>query len=387
MKKIKKIIKFAFTGLLLLLILTACNSEPGTIGELLENMGKSPSEEKAMLLIKLIDKNETFPIVEDSNVFFIYKGKSDSAVSLTGDMNSWDNNGIRMSGIEGSDVYYAKQSFPENTRLEYKFIIDGKYIMDPLNEITDIGGYGENSVLMMPLYVFPKSILYRNLAVSGRIDTTDFKSVILNNTRKIYFYSHPGCGKSAPLIVFHDGGDYLKIGYTKTILDNLIDEGRIPPLNALFVDPVDRQKEYWISDNYLKMVFNELLPHVLNKYDLNPSQTGMIGASLGGLISFYALKNYGDRLNFIYSQSGAFWVEEDAILKEISEFSEFNTKIYFDYGSFEGVGESHKKIFDALNDNGIRYSSDVYNEGHNWGNWRAHLGSVLHEVLKEGNKN
>ncbi|MGD9488350.1 MAG: alpha/beta hydrolase-fold protein [Calditrichaceae bacterium] len=387
MKRIRKITVFAITGLLLAFIFTACDAEPKTVGELLEIMEKSPSEEKAELLIRRINKNDSFPIVEDSGVFFIYSGKSDSAVSLTGDMNSWDNEGIRMSRIEGTDIYFTKQSYIENARLEYKFIIDGKYITDPLNKVTDIGGYGENSVLMMPLYVFPKSILYRQLAVSGKLDTVNFKSDILNNTRNIYVYSHPKCVKSSPLIVFHDGSDYLKFGYTKTILDNLIDEGKIPPLNALFVDPANRQKEYWINDNYLKMIFRELLPYVLKKYDLNPSQTGMVGASLGGLISFYALKDYGHKLNFVYSQSGAFWVEDEAILKEISEFSEINTKIYFDYGSFERVDESHKNIFDALNKHGIRYSSRVYNEGHNWGNWRAHLGLILQDILKEESKN
>lgn len=383
MKTIKKIFVIVIAGFMMILSMTTCVSESGSVGEMIKSIKDAPSDEKTKLLIKLINKNDSFPIVENLDVYFIYHGKSDSMVSLTGDMNNWDENGIRMSKINGTDVYYTKQSFPEDARLEYKFIIDGKYIMDPLNEVTDIGGYGENSVLMMPLYVFPGSILYRHLAVSGKVDTTNFSSTILKNTRKIYFYTHPECGEKAPLIIFHDGGDYLRIGYTKTILDNLIDEGRIPPLTALFVDPVNRRDEYWINDQYLKMIFKELLPHVIKKYDINPSKKGMVGASLGGLISFYALKDYKHDLDFIYSQSGAFWVEEDAIMKEVTEFSGINTKIYFDFGSFEEIGESHKNIFDALDKHGVNYSFKIYNEGHNWGNWRSHLGLMLDEILKE----
>lgn len=57
--------------------------------------------------------------------------------------------------------------------------------------------------------------------------------------------------------------------------------------DPLFARPVD-------SDAYLKFLVNELKPHIDSHYavDPGPAQTAIMGSSMGGLISMYALAEY-----------------------------------------------------------------------------------------------
>ena len=109
----------------------------------------------------------------------------------------------------------------------------------------------------------------------------------------------------------------------------------------------------------------------------------MGGASLGGLITFCALKYYSQNLDFIFSQSGSFWADDEAILNIIKQLPSINTIIYLDYGSFEGTADTHKRLIQLLKEKGAHFSYDVYNEGHNWGSWRAHLDEALKFVFTE----
>lgn len=382
-----KIITFlikVFSLITIFLILVACEKSHTSFSDLLDDLNETPAEQRQQILDRFIIRQNNFPVVEDTAAYFILREKRNTDVYLSGDMNGWAKDSIALHRIEGADLYMVKQSYPLNARLEYKFIVNGKYILDPLNSYKDRGGFGENSVLMMPDYIFPTEILAQRAITKGTIDTITFKSWILKDTRDILYYHHPQADKDAPLIIFHDGGGYLEYACCNNILDNLINNGQIPPLNAMFVNPIDRAKEYWLNDKYLRMLFKELIPFVKRKYNLSDSiKTGMGGASLGGLITFYTLKDYSQNLDFIFSQSGAFWADDEAILDIIKQLPSINTIIYLDYGSFEGTADTHKRLIQLLKEKGAHFSYGVYNEGHNWGSWRAHLDEALKFVFTE----
>jgi enterochelin esterase-like enzyme len=75
-----------------------------------------------------------------------------------------------------------------------------------------------------------------------------FKSAALGNEREIAIYLPPQYSPHAepyPLIVLFDEDAYLSLVPTPIILDNVIFEGRIPPVVALLIGnaPVARDRE------------------------------------------------------------------------------------------------------------------------------------------------
>ena len=57
---------------------------------------------------------------------------------------------ITMTRIGGTDFFYYSKHFELNARLDYKFVADGSWILDPENPHKVYGGYGPNSELAMP---------------------------------------------------------------------------------------------------------------------------------------------------------------------------------------------------------------------------------------------
>ncbi len=334
-----------------------------------------PAEKRQALFDNYFKKHEQVPVIEDSTVYFVYLSEDTTAsVYLTGDMSAWKPDSIRMKRIKGTNWYIEIMNFPENARVEYKFVTKNQWITDPLNKYRDRGGLGINSVLLMPGYAFPTEILKRKGIQYGKIDTLEIYSTVNKKTRTVYFYRNADAGADAPLLLFHDGGDYLQYGSAQNILDNLAVDGDIPPLQAVFINPLNRMREYMMNDAYLNEVFEEILLQIREKYALKKDlPTGMIGASLGGLISMYALKHSPDKLSFMISQSGAFWVDDGKIMDIIAALPAISATVTLSCGAFEGLVESNKAMVHILDEKNVKYKYEVYAEGHNWGHWRRSL--------------
>ncbi|MCU0240437.1 MAG: glycoside hydrolase family 15 protein, partial [Pyrinomonadaceae bacterium] len=93
-----------------------------------------------------IRKGETETIM-----MFSYIG-NDKNVQIAGDFTDWKPYDImKFQTFEGYSVKFLK--FPNASRVEYKLIVDGKWINDPLNpNKVDNGVGGENSFFTMPDY-------------------------------------------------------------------------------------------------------------------------------------------------------------------------------------------------------------------------------------------
>ncbi len=359
-----------------IMLLISCSGEPKTFEDLLKKV-QSTSVKNAEHLIRNFTQEHTFPYVQDSNAYFLFEDTTDRAVFLAGDFTDWRGDSIPLTPIGKTGFRFVHRTFPLNARLEYKFVRGGQWLLDPLNPLKEEGGFGENSVLMMPAYRFPREALLNIGYRVSRLDTFEFKSKILRNKRTVVFYRHPKASPRAPLLVFNDGGDYLRFAAARIILDNLIGSRTIRPLNALFVSPKRRNKEYWLNDRYLRMIFDELLPQVFQKYDLTPDTLGLGGASLGGEIALYALRDFGKRLDFVFSQSGALGIEHEKLLDILQALPEIKAKIYVSYGIFENVQKEHARLQSILETKNVQYRMQEFPEGHNWGNWRGHLKDVL----------
>lgn len=366
----------------LIVLIVGCNDRPQTFTALLQELSTLPDSEHQTVVAEFTARQKMFPQIEKDSVYFLIQLSAEDRPYLTGDMCFWRPDSLPMVRITTTDFYYYAMHLPEDARLEYQFVVGQRFFNDPLNPYKDGGGYGENSVLMMPAYKFPKTVLFRKEHAISRLDTLVFKSKILNNSRQVFVYIPTVDEEIQALIFFHDGVDYLQYGKAQIILDNLISTGQIPAVYGVFINPVERGREYRFNDDYLRLLFRELLPELKRGYRLPVDlRLGMGGVSLGGLITLYALKDYGRQLDFVFLQSAALQVDDYLVLKKLSGLKSTGTRVYLHLGSFEGLEEGHRLLSELLGQAGITYTLKIVHEGHNWGNWRAYLPEALHYGL------
>ncbi|MBW7460239.1 alpha/beta hydrolase, partial [Paenibacillus sepulcri] len=92
---------------------------------------------------------------------------------------------------------------------------------------------------------------------------------------------------------------------------------------------------------YAAFLTAELKPYIDRAYrtDSRPQSTGMIGASLGGLISLYTAYLYPNVIGRIGSISGSLWYEDFIDFMQTEKIDYSDLKVYMDVGSEEGSGK------------------------------------------------
>lgn len=114
------------------------------------------------------------------------------------------------------------------------------------------------------------------------------------------------------------------------------------------------------GDLYLDFIMNTLKPHIDKNYRTisTPEHTSIIGSSLGGLLSFYAVLKYPEVFGSAGIFSPSFWFTDDIYgFAKASEISK-TQKFYFVIGTEESdtaVAEQQKMV-DLLLDKGVNKS-------------------------------
>jgi enterochelin esterase-like enzyme len=328
-----------------------------------------------------------FPFVEDSIAQFIYRGAATS-VTVPGDANGWAQNDFPMAKLSTTDLWYHAHLFERDARLDYKFVLSGSnWILDPLNPHQVAGGFGPNSELAMPDYVQPWEIQYKPAIRHGRLESRNTYSVIRGITYTLKVYVPPGydsSGISYPAAYFHDGGDYLNLGSTVNIIDNLIDSGKIAPIVAVFVTPTNRNEEYAgsVRMQYRLFFATELVPFIDAQYRTkrSPADRATIGDSFGGNISGLICYYHASDFGLCGLHSGAFWPNSYEAYNLIvgGPVRPDSLKFCSVWGSYEGSLTTNMRTFlDSLQAQGYDIEGKEVHEGHSWGQWRANTDMVL----------
>jgi enterochelin esterase-like enzyme len=336
---------------------------------------------QAKLITQFLNENKgKFPLIEDSLATFVYRGRVALRVTVPSDINRWDTKAHAMKRMGETDLYYLTLELPRDARIDYKFHVDGLWMMDPLNEVTVSGGFGPNSAFGMPDYVWPPEIAEADSAVRGRVEVHQFESKIILGPRKIQVYLPKGYPAGTyPVVYVQDGGEYITLGSMVNVLDNIIHAGKIPPVVAVFIDPLDRNYEYHVNVDYERMLTNEILPLIRERYDVStdPAKNAIMGASLGGAISFMIAMDNPEIFGKCASQSGAFGIEDGRLLLMAEQGAKQDIAVYLDCGTFGDLTEENRRMNEILMKKGYRVTYTEFNEGHSWGNWRAHIDDML----------
>ncbi len=184
----------------------------------------------------------------------------------------------------------------------------------------------------------------------------EFYSVNLKNERDIIIWLPPSyhfSNKSYPVLYMQDGQNLFNpntsfIGYdwkadevvSKLILENLIEEIIIVGI----YNTKDRLEEYnYFTDKgkkYANFIIRELKPQLDETYRTltETYSTGIMGSSMGGLISFQLFWNFPHTFGKAACMSNSFWVNDREVfnmVRKINSSGYKNNKLYLDCGTEE----------------------------------------------------
>jgi len=320
----------------------------------LEEAPESKLQEEVDRFLEVLKAVGT-PMIDGATVHFIYYGPEAQRVVLTGEFTQWGRRGMPLIPLGKTGIFYHTMEFRGPLRVEYKFIVDGQWMVDPLCPNKVDNGIGEqNSFFVVGDFQEPPELEWIPTIPHGRVEEFDFKSKLLRNSRRVYVYLPPDyeadSAQRFPTLYVHDGGEYLTRAQLATVLDNLLHSRDIPALIAVMLDPVDRVREYWANEDYGRFMEQELLPYIDDHYRTLAQREarGVMGASLGGLISTYLALSRPHLFSKVGGQSSAFFLEQDKIVALVRDLN-VPIAFYFDVGKYEPQFiPAHKRLVPLL---------------------------------------
>lgn len=355
-----------------------------TFQDFLNRVYAAPDSERTAIVDSFSNAVAYFPVLEqDTLCHFLYRGSATS-VTVPGDANQWTVSAFPMTRVSTTNLWYHTHVFEPDARLDYKFVLNGStWIVDPRNPNQVMGGFGPNSELRMPAYVPPPEIEYYPGIPHGTLRDTIFTSVNLGNSRTVRVYLPPGYEASSDsyaVILFHDGLEYVTLAKANNVFDYLIAQNRIQPVIGVFVPPVNRTPEYAGNQMTLFTAFivNELMPYIDARYRTrrNPASRAVMGASNGGNISLWLGYNHPGMFGNVGAQSS------NIISSITSGFQNSPTlplKLCMDLGTYDipQLIPLVRNFIPILQSKGYVFRYDEFNDGHSWGNWRAHIDNAV----------
>lgn len=347
------------------------------------------------------------PFVRGDSVTFLYRGAAQS-VAWNGDFNGWSGDtsvaseGTRLSG---GDVWILEHTFPSDGRIDYKIVLNGsQWILDPDNPMQQWSGFGPNSALWMPDYVYPRESIPRpDVLHSTLSDNVAIRSTHLGYDvhYRVYTPADYDALSDLPVLYVTDGHEYAdeRLGGTTIVLDNLIADGLIPPIMAVFVDPREpgnpdnnRRGSHYANDyeDFAAFLTDELVPAIDSVYktDPAPEQRGILGTSLGGIFSAYLGAAKPDVFRCIAIHSPAFFYDtrnrKDKVYRMYAGADRLPLRIFMSNGTFSDFAEGTYRMRAVFEDKGYPLRYVEVHEGHSWGNWRALIDDPLVFFWGEG---
>jgi len=284
----------------------------------------------------------------------------------------------------------------------YWFNVDGKRTNDPNTELYF--GYGQPTsgieISSGEDFFFNKKVKH------GRIITDSLYSAVTKGRRNFKVYLPPGygTGKFPVLYLYHGTGEDMtgweKQGHLASILDNLFAEKKATEMIVVMDDgvalnpeeekrPDDYPRTVLSSQNIDRIMVQELIPYIENKYKTN-GQSAVAGLSRG---SYQALL-IGTRHPDLFSAVGAFSpvIYEGTAMQPFKELPVGNLlKAERKPFVFTGIGTKESQRFQDFNkilttyldQNNYPYvsyeSSGTY---HEWLTWRRCLHQFAQKIFR-----
>ncbi|MEZ5458138.1 MAG: alpha/beta hydrolase-fold protein [Steroidobacteraceae bacterium] len=296
-------------------------------------------------------------------------------------------------------LWFLHLDLPPGSRLEYKFEVirqgHGEWVVDPLNPVLAADPFGANSVCQGWGYERPEWTQPDPLARPGSLDELRIGSDAFGEQRtlRVYLPARFRRTRRYPLLLVHDGDDYLRYAAFGTVLDNLIHRLEVAPLIVAFTQSPDRLREYAADERHSQFVVDEVLPALRARLPLEDTADArcLMGASFGAVATLHTAWRRPGSFGRLLLQSGSFAFSDigehrrGPLFDPVARF--VNTlradagrpaeRIYMSCGVYESLIYENRSLLPLLRDRGCEVRYDEARDAHNWENWRDRLQSGL----------
>jgi enterochelin esterase-like enzyme len=358
--------------------------------QLLADASNEPKDELGMRLRAWMH-GRTFPFVEGKSATFVWRGEAEE-VRLRHFIFGLETS-QPLHRVEGTNFWHLEVEIPPRSRVEYKFEVrrngNNEWIRDPLNPHLARDPFGANSVLQGAGYEIPEWTRFDPKARAGTLEPLLIPSQVFGEPRggQLYLPARMRPTRRYPLLVIHDGRDYLNYAGMKVVLDNLIERLEIPPLIAVFIDSPDRLCEYADDERHAAFVTTELAPYVASRLPIinTPAGRCLMGASFGGVAALSTAVRYPGFWGRLLLQSGSFAFTDighqnhrgprfNPVVRFMNAFREapmaVSERVFVSCGVYESLIYENRSLVPLLDETGMQVRFVEARDGHNWENWR-----------------
>ncbi len=216
--------------------------------------------------------------------------------------------------------------------------------------------------------------------VIGWLEIVPFESKIFHNTRMLrvlvpanYFSPH-NAHRSYPVLYLQDGQNLFDEAtspqgewHADETVEHLVGGFKIPPMFVVGIDNAGdkRSSEYLpypdpLNDKdgaadeknlqgkeYARFLTTEVMPFIERRYRIarGAMNTGLGGASYGGVITLYTALEHPDVFGHVLAESPELWIGKNQLLKDAQSAKQLPHKIYIGIGTAEAFnGEAQRSI-------------------------------------------
>ncbi len=337
----------------------------------------------------------TSPIIEGDRATFLFRGDADEVLvqhRVVGLPHP-----IRMQRLGRTRLWYAVVHLPPRSRVEYHLEVvrdgHGEHRNDPLNPHLARNPMGSESVARAEGYDVPDWVLPDPETRPGELREVRLHSRALGRDvhAPLYLPARFRPTHRYPLLVVHDGQDYLDFASMQTVLDNLVHRLDVAEVVAVFLSSRQRLTEYADDPAHAAFVMEELVPHLEAELPLVGAPRGrtLMGASFGAIASFSTALRYPGEVGSLLLQSTSFAVvdigedvgEDLAVFRPVvdmvrryrAEPVRLADRIYQTVGAYEPMIRGNRAMVPVLQGTGATVRYVEARDGHNWENWRDRL--------------
>lgn len=212
-------------------------------------------------------------------------------------------------------------------------------------------------------------------------------STTLGYDLQYWIYLPKKVRKPLPELYITDGQAYLKAGDMADLLDDGIENGKIVPIAAIFVDSRDpddptetrRNNEFMCKVDYAKFFIGELMPQISSRWTGADPYThrGLMGVSLGAINSACFGMMMPGVFQVLIMHSPASGEHLDVINGLYQEKPRNPSSIFISHGGPQDNEAAARRFVQILEEKSYPVRYMTTDGGHDWDNWRPLLDDSL----------
>jgi enterochelin esterase-like enzyme len=300
--------------------------------------------------------------------------------------------------VDAAKVRRFTLDLPDDVYFEYAFVdAEGTIRADPeRDERAENPWYPEVTAVRGPLHAHhplsePPAPRRPGVTTRHRV-----ASEAWDGHRRVVVHTPALSSGALPVLLFHDGMAYFRVARTPDVYEALREAGEVDDAHLVFVEPIDREREYAFEPRHTRFVLDELMPFLRAHHDVG-DELAVAGASLGGLaaalVALASLER-GAGVRTVLTQSGAFlgspddprfhgvshaWLPGELARRDLGAL-----RWASEVGTIEWLTDVNRDVHAVLEERSAEHAYAERAAGHNWRSWRDGLPDALRFALWPG---